>query len=102
MQTAQDFQAGVDPTKQQLQATEQQVQAQQQDLQKQQAQLQAEQQATAEHAAEIAANKAAIAAANKRFGELGDYNILGEATVYFANGSTAVEAQYKQQLQKLA
>lgn len=95
LQTAQDIQAGVDPT-------EQQVQAQQQELQRQQAQLQAEQQASAEHAAEIAANKAAIAEANKRFGELGDYNILGEATVYFANGSTSVDAQYKQELQKLA
>jgi len=28
-----------------------------------------------------AANKAAIAADNKRFGELVDYNILGEVTV---------------------
>jgi len=33
---------------------------------------------SAEHAAAIAANKAAIAAANKRFGELGEYNILGK------------------------
>ncbi|HTZ49933.1 MAG TPA: OmpA family protein [Verrucomicrobiae bacterium] len=95
LQTAQDIQAGVQPT-------EQQVQAQQQDIQRQQAQIQAEQQATAQHAAEIAADKAAIAEANKRFGELGDYNILGEATVLFANGSTVVEEQYKQQLQKLA
>jgi len=102
LQTAQDIQAGVNPTQEQLQATEQQVKTQQQDLQKQQAQIQAEQQASAAHAAEIAANQAAIVAANKRFGELGDYNILGEATVLFANGSTVVEAQYKQQLQKLA
>jgi OmpA-OmpF porin, OOP family len=102
LQTAQDIQAGVDPTKQQLQSTQEQVEAQQKDLQQQQAQLQAEQQASAEHAAEIAANKAAITEANKRFGELGDYNILGEATVLFANGSTVVEPQYKQQLDKLA
>lgn len=61
LQTAQDIQAGVGPRKQQLQATERQVQAQQQDIQQQQAQLKAEQQATAEHAAEIAAGKAAIA-----------------------------------------
>lgn len=102
LQTAQDIQAGLTPTKEQLQATQQQVQTQQQELHQQQAQLQAEQQQTAENAAKIAANKAAIAEANKRFGELGEYNILGEATVFFANGSTTVEPQYKQELQKLA
>jgi outer membrane protein OmpA-like peptidoglycan-associated protein len=50
----------------------------------------------------IAANKAAIAAANKRFGELGDYNILGEVTVLFGNGKVTVEPQYMPQLSKLA
>ena len=71
--------------------------------------LQAEQQETAEHAAAIAAsqaaiakNKAAIAAANKRFGELGDYNILGEVTVLFGNGKVAVDPRYDAQLLKLA
>jgi OmpA-OmpF porin, OOP family len=64
-------------------------------LQAQQQQLTAEQQ-------KIAANKAAIAADNKRFGELGDYNILGEATVYFGNGKTAIDPQYQPQLLQLA
>src|SRR5262249_34560269 len=86
---------------QQIQQSEQQIQAQKQALQQQQAQLQAEQQQTAANQAAIAANKAAIAADNKRFGELADYNILGEVTGYFANGSTAIEAQYKPQLLKL-
>ncbi|SRR6266436_1756785 len=102
LKTAQDVQAGLVPTEQQvqanqqqLQATEQQVQAQQRNLQQQQQQLEAEQQ-------KIAANKAAIAAANKRFGELGDYNILGETTVYFANGQVAIESQYKPPLLQLA
>ena len=61
---------------------------------------QQQQQAAAQ--AKIAANKAAIAAANKRFGELGEYNILGEVTVLFANGKVAVEPQYKPQLLDLA
>ncbi len=95
LKTAQDIQAGIAPT-------EQEVQAQQQQLQQQQQQITAEQKASAEHAAEIAANRAAIAAANKRFGELGDYNILGEVTVLFGNGKVAVEEQYKPQLLKLA
>jgi outer membrane protein OmpA-like peptidoglycan-associated protein len=61
----------------------------------QQAQLSAEDQ-------KIAANKAAIAAANKRFGELADYNILGEVTVLFGNDKTTIGPEYKPQLQRLA
>jgi OmpA-OmpF porin, OOP family len=109
LKNAEDIQAGVAPTEQlaqanqqQIQQSEQQIQAQKAALQQQQAQLQAEQQQTAANQAAIAANKAAIAADNKRFGELADYNILGEATVYFANGSTEIDAQYKPQLLKLA
>lgn len=102
LSTAQDIQAGVTPVEQQEQAQQQKIQQQQAELQQQQSQLQQEQQQQQAEAAKIAANKAAIAAANKRFGELGDYNILGEVTVYFANGSTAVEQQYNPQLMKLA
>jgi outer membrane protein OmpA-like peptidoglycan-associated protein len=102
LQTAQDIQAGITPTEQQAQQNQKQLQAQEQQIQKQEAQLKAEQQASAEHAAEIAANKAAIAAANKRFGELGDYNILGEVTVLFGNDKVNIEDQYKPQLLKLA
>ncbi len=102
LKNAQDIQAGITPAEQQiqqqqqqLQQTEQQIQQQQAAMQQQQAELTAEQQ-------KIAANKAAIAAANKRFGELGEYNILGEVTVLFANGKVAIEPQYKPQLLDLA
>jgi OmpA-OmpF porin, OOP family len=33
---------------------------------------------------------------------MGEYNILGEATVLFANGSTKIDPQYKEDLLKLA
>ena len=102
LKAAMDAQAGLQPTQQkvaantaQIQQTEAQVAAQEAALQKQQAQLTAEQQ-------KIAANKAAIAADNKRFGELGQYNILGETTVYFGNGKTSVDPQYQTQLVQLA
>ena len=102
LKTAMDAQAGLQPTEQkvaantaQIQQTEAQVAAQQAALQAQQAQLTAEQQ-------KIAANKAAIAADNKRFGELGQYNILGETTVYFGNGKVNVDPQYQTQLVTLA
>jgi outer membrane protein OmpA-like peptidoglycan-associated protein len=101
LKTAQDIQAGITPTEQQVQQSQKEIQAQEQQIRLQQQQLQAEQQASAEHAAEIAANKAAIAAANKRFGELGDYNILGEVTVLFGNDKVAVEQQYEPQLLQL-
>jgi outer membrane protein OmpA-like peptidoglycan-associated protein len=102
LKNAQDIQAGVAPVEQQTQQQKQELAAQQAQLQQQQAQLQEQQQQQAADDAKIAANKAAIAAANKRFGELADYNILGEVTVYFANGSTVIESQYKPQLLKLA
>src|SRR3981189_559972 len=106
LQTAQDIQAGLTPTEQQVQQSQKQIQAQQQEIRQQQQQLQAQQRESAEHAAAIAANKAAIAAAiaaaNKRFGELADYNILGEQTVLFGNDKVSLEGQYKPQLLQLA
>lgn len=95
LKTAQDIQAGVAPVVQQEQVQQQQMAQQESQIQQQQAELTAEQQ-------KVAANKAAIAAANKRFGELGEYNILGEVTVLFANGKVDVEPQYKPQLLQLA
>jgi OOP family OmpA-OmpF porin len=130
LQTAQDIQAGLAPTEQQVQQSQQQIAQNQQQiqqsqeqialsqekialqkeqLQQQQQKLQAEQQETAEHAEQIAAsqaaiakNKAAIAAANKRFGELAEYNIMGEVTVLFGNGQVSVESKYDPQLLQLA
>jgi outer membrane protein OmpA-like peptidoglycan-associated protein len=95
LKNAEDIQAGLTPTKEQVQQNQKQIQTEQQKLQQQQHELQVEEQ-------ETAANKAAIAAANKRFGELGDYNILGEVTVLFGNGEVAIEPQYKPQLLKIA
>lgn len=88
LKRAQDIQAGVTPVEQ--------------EVAKQQKEIAAEQKESAEHAAEIAANKAAIDAAIKRFGEMGDYIIRGEVTVLFGNDQTAVAAEYKPQLLKLA
>jgi OOP family OmpA-OmpF porin len=102
LKNAQDIQAGVTPAEQQIQAQQQQIQQSEQQIQQQQAAMQAQQaQLTAEQQ-KIAANKAAIAAANKRFGELGEYNILGEVTVLFGNGKVIVDPEYKPQLLQLA
>lgn len=95
LKTAQDIQAGLAPTGQQVAANQAQIATQGQEIATNQQAIAAEQQ-------KIAANQAEIAAANKRFGELGEYNILGEVTVYFANGKVTVDAQYKPQLLELA
>jgi len=95
LKTAQDIQAGLAPTEQQVQANQAQIQAAEKVSE-------AHQQEIAANQAKVAANQAAITAANKRFGELGEYNILGEVTVYFANGKVALEPQYDSQLVDLA
>lgn len=102
LKAAQDAQAGMQPTEQAVAQNSQQIQKSEQELAQQQAALQEQQQQLTAEQQKIAANKAAIAADNKRFGELGDYNILGEATVLFGNGQVTIESQYKPQLLELA
>lgn len=102
LRAAQDMQAGLQPTEKKLASTQEEVAANSKELQLQEQQIQAAKAREAANKAAIAANQAAIAAANKRFGELGDYNILGETTVYFANGVTSVDAKYKPELKALA
>jgi OOP family OmpA-OmpF porin len=102
LKAAMDAQAGLQPTVAAQQADQAKIAQNEQALAAQQAALAAQQAQISEADQKIAANKAAIAAANKRFGELGDYNILGEVTVLFGNGQTTVEPQYKPQLSKLA
>ncbi len=95
LKAAQDIQAGLVPTEQEVAANQAQIKATEQETAAQQQEIAANQE-------KIAKEKADIAAANKRFGELGEYNILGEVTVYFANGKVAVDSQYKPQLLELA
>src|SRR5271157_2014227 len=102
LKTATDIQAGVAPAEAQLQAEQQQMAQQENQIQQQQQAMQQQQQQLAAEQAKIDANKAAIAATNKRFGELDQYNILGEVTVLFANGKVAVDPKYKPQLLDLA
>jgi outer membrane protein OmpA-like peptidoglycan-associated protein len=64
--------------------------------------LEKQQEALTEQEKKVAANKAAIGAATARFGQLNDYYILDEVTVYFANGKVKVDAKYDPQLVALA
>jgi len=102
LEDAQTIQAGLQPTKEQVEQTQQQLAQQQAALERQQQEMQQQQQQLAQQQEKIDANKAAIAAANKRFGQLDDYNILDEVTVLFGNGKVAIDPKYNQQLLDLA
>ena len=95
LERAQSIQAGLHET---------QAQAQQNtaELEKQNTALKAQNDALQQQQTQIAANKAAIDAAVARFGQLDDYYILDEVTVYFGNGKVQVDPQYKPQLLALA
>ena len=54
------------------------------------------------HEEQLAAQKAKIEAAAARFGEMDDYYILDEVTVYFANGKVKVDPKYEAPLVELA
>ena len=95
LEDAQTIQAGLQPAKEQIQQSQEELEQQKAALERQQHQM-------AEAQAKIDANKAAIEAANKRFGQLDDYNIMDEVTVYFGNGKVAIDPKYKPQLLQLA
>src|ERR1700730_7672556 len=94
LEDAQTIQAGLQPTKELVQQNQQELEQQKAALERQQQAMQEQQQKMAEAQAKIDANKAAIEAANKRFGQLDDYNILDEVTVYFVSGKVKVDSKY--------
>jgi OOP family OmpA-OmpF porin len=102
LQDAETIQAGLQPAKEQIQQSQQELDEQKAALARQQQEMQEQQQQMAEAQAKIDANKAAIEAANKRFGQLDDYNILDEVTIYFGNGKVALDPKYNPQLLQLA
>jgi len=88
LQRAESIHAGLHETRTQAQENKEQIAANQ-------AQIAANQ-------AQIAANKAAIEDAITRFGQLDDYYIRGELTVYFGNREVKVDPKYLPQLLALA
>ncbi len=102
LEDAQKIQAGLAPTKEQIKQSEQELAEQKAAVARQQQEMQEQQQQMKEAQDKIDANKAAIEAANKRFGQLDDYNIMDEVTVYFGNGKVKVDPKYIPQLTELA
>jgi len=84
LERAQAIDAGMHETKAQVQQSKEELEKQQEQLTEQQA--------------KIAANKAAIDESVARFGQLDDYYIFDETTVYFGNGKVNVEPKYTSQI----
>lgn len=101
LEQAQKIQAGLHETEVQTQKNQAELAQQNAALKAQNEALQQQQQQLTEQQAKIAANKEAIAAAVARFGQLDDYYIMDEVTVYFANGQIKVDPKYIPQLTAL-
>lgn len=92
---AKSIEAGMHESKEELKKQQAELKEQSEAVQRQQVQL-------TEQQTKIAANKAAIAAAVARFGQLDDYYIFDEVTVYFGNGKVKIDPKYTPQLLALA
>ena len=95
LERAESIQAGMHESQEELKKQQAELNVQYEALQRHEAQL-------TEHQAKIAANKAAVEAAVARFGQLDDYYIFDEVTVYFGNGKVNVDSKYAPQLLALA
>jgi len=102
LERAEAIEAGLHETKVQVQLTKEQAQQNKEELERQNAELRSQNEALQQHQKQIAANKAAVDAAIARFGQLDDYYIFDEATVYFANGKVTMDPKYTPQLLELA
>lgn len=101
LEQAQSSQAAVHETQVQAAANQAELQQHADALAAQNAALKEQQAALDKQQQEIAANKAKIAANSARFGQLDDYYILDEVTVYFDNGKVKVDPKYTPPLMEL-
>jgi outer membrane protein OmpA-like peptidoglycan-associated protein len=101
LKQAEAIEAGMHETKVQVQQNEEELAKHKAELDAQKQALKQQEAKVAANQAAIAANKANIDAAVARFGQLDDYYILDEVTVYFANGKVKVDPKYTSQLMAL-
>ena len=102
LEDAEKINAGMHESKVLAQQQQAELEKQNAELQAQNAALEKQQTQLTEHQAKIAANQKAIDAAVARFGQLDDYYIFDEVTVYFANGKVNVDPKYNEPLLALA
>ena len=88
LKTAEAIQAGLSPTKQAVEGNQKNIEANQ-------AQLAAQRE-------KIAANEQEIEDVSKRFADLTEFDVKGEATVYFGSGSKKISVKDQTSLKELA
>ncbi len=101
LKQAEAIEAGMHETKLQTQQNQEELEKHKAELEAQKHALQQQEAKVAANKAAIAANKAGIDAAVARFGQLDDYYILDEVTVFFGNGKVKVDPKYPPQLMAL-
>jgi outer membrane protein OmpA-like peptidoglycan-associated protein len=99
---AQAIQAGVHETATQAAANQSELEKQNALLQEQNEALKNQQAQLTEQDKKLAEQKALIAANTARFGQLDDYYIYDEVTVYFGNGKVKLDPKYNAPLSALA
>lgn len=99
---AQAIEAGVHETAKQAAANQAELEKQNALLKEQNEALQKQQAQLTEHQQKLAEQKALIAANTARFGQLDDYYIYDEVTVYFGNGKVKLDPKYHAPLSVLA
>ena len=91
----QDAQVAEAANRQKHEQSQQELEAHKAVLEKQTAALKAQNEQIEQHEAQLAEHKAQIADAVSRFGQLDEYYIFDEVTVYFANGKVKVDPKYE-------
>jgi outer membrane protein OmpA-like peptidoglycan-associated protein len=99
---AQAIEAGVHETAKQAAANQSELEKQNALLQEQNEALKKQQAQLTEQEKKLAEQKALIAANTARFGQLDDYYIYDEVTVYFGNGKVKLDPKYNAPLAALA
>jgi OmpA-OmpF porin, OOP family len=102
LEQAQAIEAGVHETARQTAAHQSELERQNALLQEQNAKLKEHQLQLTEQEKKLAEQRALIAANTARFGQLDDYYIYDEVTVYFGNGKVKLDPQYNAPLLALA
>lgn len=102
LERAQSIQAGLHQTEAQAQRNREELEKHNAELKAQTEALKGQQEQLTAQQQKIAANKATIDAAIARFGQLDEYYILDEVTVYFGNAKADFDPKYRPQLLELA
>jgi outer membrane protein OmpA-like peptidoglycan-associated protein len=95
LKMANQIQAGLTPTNQDVQANKQSIEANK-------GAIASNQQAISSNTTDIAENQQAIQAANKRFSDLDDYNVKDTVTLYYGVGASNLDQKQKAELAELA